>query len=481
ERVVDLRGDAADDAAVAQRQEVRGTVVAVAGALQRAQHGEQPLWAGVALAAMLGRFEDGAGFAFFLGGMANWGRPPLAVRLPAVPQGRNPVDAFVPVARIADLLLEPGGTFAYDGGVHRYPHVRLVHWAGGNPFHHHQDLGRLERAWARPDTIVVHEPHWTATARRADIVLPATITLEREDLGASANDPLLVAMHRVAAPYAGARDDHDALADVADRLGFREAFTGGRTPRAWLEHLYEELRADLEAVGAAAPTFARFWAAGELTLPTRAPRRWLRAFVADPEAAPLPTPSGRIEITSERIAGFGYADCPPHPTWLDKDEEPDARRPLHLLANQPATRLHSQLDFAMVSREAKVAGREPLRLHPDDAAARGIAAGDVVRVHNERGACLAGALLDDGIRAGACQLATGAWYDPDRELGLCRHGNPNVLTRDAGTSALAQGSTGALTRVQVERWTGPLPPVAVHGPPPTEGTPYTPGRRPEPV
>jgi biotin/methionine sulfoxide reductase len=54
-----------------------------------------------------------------------------------------------------------------------YPDIRLVCWAGGNPFHHHQDLNRLRRAWRRPETIIVHEPWWTVTARHADIVLPA--------------------------------------------------------------------------------------------------------------------------------------------------------------------------------------------------------------------------------------------------------------------------------------------------------------------
>ena len=53
-----------------------------------------------------------------------------------------------------------------------------------------------------------------------------------------------------------------------------------------------------------------------------------------------------------------------------------------------------------------------MRIHPDDAAARGIADGDVVRVFNDRGACLAGAVLDEALRPGVAQLSTGAWYDP---------------------------------------------------------------------
>ena len=99
---------------------------------------------------------------------------------------------------------------------------------------------------------------------------------------------------------------------------------------------------------------------------------------------------------SETIAGFGYEDCPPHPAWLPPAEwlgsSSAERCPLHLVTHQPATRLHSQMDPAPVSRGDKVAGREPMRINPADAERRGIGDGDVVRVFNARGACLAGAV-----------------------------------------------------------------------------------------
>ena len=142
--------------------------------------------------------------------------------------------------------------------------------------------------------------------------------------------------------------------------------------------------------------------------------------------------------------------------------------PLHLVANQPATRLHSQLDFGATSQASKIAGREPVRIHPDDAAARGIGNGDIVRLFNHRGACLAGAIVSDAVRPGVLQLATGAWYDPIDPAAddpLCVHGNPNVLTRDAGTSRLAQACTGQLTVVQVERYDGVVPPIRAFDPP----------------
>jgi biotin/methionine sulfoxide reductase len=187
----------------------------------------------------------------------------------------------------------------------------------------------------------------------------------------------------------------------------------------------------------------------------------------------LRTPSGKIELYSETVAGFGYDDCPGHPVWLESAEwlgAPRAQRfPLALVANNPATRLHGQLDMGPYSQAAKVQGREPVRIHPDDATARHIADGDVVRLFNDRGACLAGAVLSNDVRPGVVQLSTGAWFDPDdptAEQAMCVHGNPNVLTRDVGTSRLSQGCSGQHALVEVERYTGVLPPVRAFTPPP---------------
>jgi biotin/methionine sulfoxide reductase len=146
-----------------------------------------------------------------------------------------------------------------------------------------------------------------------------------------------------------------------------------------------------------------------------------------------------------------------------------ARFPLHLISNQPATRLHSQLDHGAVSRAGKVAGREPVLINPRDAAARGVLNGDVVRIFNDRGACLAGAIVTDDIRCGVIQLATGAWYDPLQpgEAGtLDCHGNPNMLTADRPTSRLAQGPTAHSALVELERWGDVPPPVRAFTPPP---------------
>jgi len=450
------------------------SLVNVAWSLQRADHGEQPFWAAIGLGCVLGQVGlPGGGFALSYGPTSNLGSPHRLLPGPTLPQGRNPVQAFIPVARITDMLERPGQTFRYDGGTHRYPDVRLIYWAGGNPFHHHQDLHRLARAWRRPRAVIVHEQFWNAHARMADVVLPATCTLERDDIGHATRDGLLVAMRRVLAPPGEARDDYAIFAALAARLGAAETFTEGRDARGWIERLYEDAVRQMGGAGVELPPFEQFWAGGGVRLPDDGrPVIAFGEFRTDPHAHPLSTPSGRFELHSEVIERFALPDCPGHPTWFEPAEwlgAPLAERfPLHLLSDQPHTKLHSQLDHSAVSLANKVAGREPVHLHPQDAAERGIADGDLVRVFNDRGACLAGARLDDGLRRGVVRLATGAWWDPERPgdpTGLDRHGNPNTLTRDAGASSLSQGCSAQTCLVQIERFVGAPPPLCAFEPP----------------
>jgi len=445
------------------------TMLSAAWALQRAAHGEQPFWALVTLAAMVGQIGlPGGGYALGYGAMNVMGSSHVKIPGPVLPQGRNAVTDFIPCARLSDMLLHPGAPFRYNGGAYRYPDIRLVHWAGGNPFHHHQDLNRLRRAWARPETILVQEPYWTAAARHADIVLPATIALERNDIGFATREGYYIAMKQAIAPQGEARDDHDILAGLAQRFGVEPVFGEGRGEIDWLRHLYDANRARVTTSGIDLPSFDVFWDAGLIDLGAHdAPHDMHAAFRADPEGNRLNTPSGKIEIFSERIAGFALDDCPGHAVWREPFEwlgSPLARQyPLHLISDQPARRLHGQLDPAPWSRAGKIKGREGVHIHPDDATARGIADGDVVELFNDRGRCLAGVVINSGMMPGVVRLSTGAWYDPDGELD--RHGNPNVLTLDRGASSLSQGCSAHSCLVEIRPLSEAPPPVRAFDPP----------------
>ena len=418
------------------------SLINVAWSLQRGRFGEQPFWAAIALACLAGHVGmPGCGFAFGLTAVNSVGQPVRRLKGPAFPQPLNPVKAFIPVARITELLETPGGRLDYDGRVLPLPNSRLLWWAGGNPFHHHQDLNRLARAFARPETIIVQETMWTATARHADLVLPARFPFERDDVAASSRDNWIIASRTVLPPPRDVIGDHAALTLIAAELGLRDAFTEGRDEAAWIRHLYD----GYQTLYPELPDFDAFWERGYAALDEGEaapnPADHFQAFVADPARHPLGTKSGRIELACATIAGFGYEDCPGYPTWLAPEEflgaELADRYPIHLLSPQPATRLHSQLDHAGPSQHAKHCGYEQVALSRADAAANGVGQGDIVELFNDRGRALASATIDAGLSPGVAVLPTGAWHDPDGS-DLDRGGNPNTLTSTRPTSTLSQ-------------------------------------------
>ena len=442
------------------------TLIVIAWALQRADHGEQPFWMAVALAAMLGGLgKPGQGIGIGLGTFNNYGAGRLPFRNAAFPQGKRGVDAFIPVARVADMLLNPDTTIPYDGQQITFPEIGTVWWAGGNPFHHHQDLHRLCEALRRPDTVIVNDSLFQPTCRLADIVLPATTFLERNDWAASAHGGFFTPMHKLNEVQGDARNDHDIFTAMADRFGVRDAFTEGRDEMGWIRHMWGITRDNARRAGRELPDFETFWTGGPLSLPVDndSSGKLIRQR-ADPEAHPLRTPSGKIELYSETIAGFGYDDCPGHPAWLEPHEwlgsDEAGIAPLHLMSDQPTGRLHSQLDPGKASQATKRRGREPVLINPDDAAARGIENGDIVRLFNRRGAALGTAAVSNRIRPGVINMATGSWFDaedPGNPNSLERHGNPNVLTRDRGCSSLSQGPSCNSALVECEKFTGNLP------------------------
>ncbi len=431
------------------------TLITLSWSLQRAEHGEQPYWMAATLAAMLGQIGlPGGGIGYGYGAIGGIGISVKRLSGLTLPQLQNPVKQSIPVARIADMLLQPSEPYNFNGQALNYPDIKLVYWCGGNPFHHHQDLNRLNQAWQQPETIIVHEPWWTATAKRADIVFPATTAYERHDIGRAQGDSYLFDMPALIPPVGEARDDYDIFAELAQRAGFGEAFTKGRSGEAWLQHMYDEFRHESAEQNIDIPTFDEMQQKNWIDLPVRDARFSgvpFAAFREDPTAAPLSTPSGKIEIYSETIASFGYDDCPGHATWLPPREwlgaEHATQFPLHLVSPQPGDKLHSQLECAI----ADIPGERPapVTLNPDDAAARSIADGSLVRVFNDRGESLARANISTDIMPGVIALPTGAWFTPDSN-GVDSQGNPNTLTRDVGTSQLGQGSSAHSCLVDVK-------------------------------
>lgn len=477
-----ITGVPADRIRSLARKFVAGRTMLMAGwGMQRQHHGEQSHWMLVTLAAMIGQIGlPGGGFGLSYH-YSNGGSPA------SVPSGLRGISSGVsssegadwlqtasraiPVARIADLLLNPGKTLQFNGREITYPDTQLVYWAGGNPFHHHQDRNRLIEAWRKPETVIVHEPWWTATAKFADIVLPATSELERDDLDVVGDysGRYIVAKQKAVEPVFEARDDYAIFSDLAERLGFAEQYTEGKDAMDWLREFYEGARESSAGRGVDMPEFEAFWEQGYFEMPrSEEGANFVRYadFREDPVANILGTPSGRIEIFSTTIEGFGYEDCPPHPTWLEPVEWAGSDKadtfPLQLITPHPRDRLHSQLANTWIRQWLNVEGREPAWINPAEAEARGLADGDVVRVFNDRGQVLAGLVVTDRIMPGVIAVSEGGWYDPEDpgSIGaLDKYGDVNVLTIDMGTSQLAQGNIGQTALVQAEKYADTPPTV----------------------
>ena len=191
------------------------TLISISWSLQRASRGEQPLWMGITLAAMLGQIGTAAGgFGFGYSSVNSTGDSYDKIPWQSLPQGVNPIKDFIPVARVTDMLEKPGDEFLYDGKKLTYPDIKLIYWAGGNPFHHHQDLNRLVKAWQKPNTIIVNEIWWNPQALHADIIFPANTALERNDLMLNPRDPTIVANKSAMKSFENSKTDFEIFSGL---------------------------------------------------------------------------------------------------------------------------------------------------------------------------------------------------------------------------------------------------------------------------
>tara|TARA_B100001142_G_scaffold83326_2_gene84436 strand:- start:1918 stop:4212 length:2295 start_codon:yes stop_codon:yes gene_type:complete len=431
------------------------TMISISWSLQRASAGEQPLWMGISLASMLGHIgTEGGGIGFGYASVNSTGDVFKKIPWKSLPQGTNPIKDFIPVARVTDMLEKPNQIFKYDGRILKYPDIKLIYWAGGNPFHHHQDLNRLVKAWQLPKTIIVNEIWWNAQARHADIILPANTALERNDIMLNPRDPTIIANKKTIPNIGQSKSDFEIFTNLAKQLGFKNSFTENKTEREWLKYIWNESKRISKKVNLDLPDFEKFWEDGFFEVPIEKTKKIMfENFRKNPNENPLNTPSGKIEITSNTIKNFNLDKCKGHPTWIEPYEWLGKidNYPMHLISNQPEYRLHSQLDNAEYSIKNKIKNREPVLINIEDAKEKKIKNNDIVLIFNERGKVLAGARLTDKIMKGVLVLSTGAWFDPDYEINADLHGNPNVLTKDIGTSELSQGPTSHTCLVDIRK------------------------------
>jgi anaerobic selenocysteine-containing dehydrogenase len=321
------------------------------------------------------------------------------------------------------------------------PPVKALYVYSSNPAAVCPNQALVMAGLAREDLFtVVHEQVMTDTARHADLVLPATTSMEHEDLYRSFGQLYVQLAEPVVAPVGEARSNWEVCGLLARALGVAEAHYA-RPPAAVIRELLA--RGDDTVRGI---TYERLQAEGSMRL--NLPRPYM------PFADGAPTRSGRVELYSETLATRGL---PPLPTWTPLREGPSpdgagGRSPLQCIV--PPNRFFLNSSFSQSERLRRRQGVPTVMLAPADAAARGVADGDRVRVESARGSAEFTARVTDATRAGVAVIE-GIWWHRFHPGGR----GVNFLTDDR-TTDLGGGPALHSNMVEVTRVSGAGAPTA---------------------
>jgi anaerobic dimethyl sulfoxide reductase subunit A len=333
--------------------------------------------------------------------------------------------------------------------------IKLIYAVASNALvNQHANINRsaeILRDEKKVEFIAVQDQFLTPTGRFADLLLPACTQFETwgvED-GWKYGDEVIL-MPKLVEPPGEARSDYRICADVAERLGFGEAYTEGRDERGWVEWVLDQYRAgrfpDL-------PSLDEFEQSniGVYANPVTRPAVAFADFRRDPQAYPLDTPSGKIEIFSRQLAELGRPqEIPAVPKYIQEWESPfgpEAQEyPLQALGHHTLHRVHSTHDNNDWLGEAFP---QRVFLNPLDARPRGIQDGDRVLVYNARGVMVLPCRVTERILPGVVDIPQGAWWQPDGS-GVDSGGSVNVLTSERWTP-LAFGTAQHTMMVQVEK------------------------------
>ncbi len=372
-------------------------------------------------------------------------------RSPGIPGMKNPVEAGGPsirgtldlrlrlvrrihINRIFDAILK-----GKDGG---YPaDIKLAWFLNNNFLNQLGNTNKAARALRGLEFLIVSELFMTPTARFADILLPVTHAAERNDLTRPwPSGPYYTFVNKAVEPLGECKSDLEIACELAQELGFRDY--NPLSEEEWLKAFVEKNPETAEQI----KDYDKFRREGIHRVKLAEPIVAFKEQIEDPENNPFPTPSGKIEIFSQRVADLNNPLCPPVPkylsTWEDQNDPLTGKYPLQVLSPHAKNRVHSHLHKVDWLREI-----EPHRawINPADAEPRGIRDRDEIYVFNDRGKLAITAWVTERIMPGVICIFEGAWYDPD-EQGIDRGGCVNVLTKDA----YSEGGASALNTALVQ-------------------------------
>jgi len=413
------------------------------GAPGRTAFGEQFHRATATLAAMTGNIGiyggDATGF-----GLAPIGLQPLASaallhggKPGNLPEGTTPKKG-VHITKVWDAILK--GT---AGG---YPaDFKMVYTTNGNPVNQFMNSNKAVQALKSLEFVVVHEQFMTATARYADILLPVNTFFERNDIVRPWHSaPYYFYAGKVIESYGESKSDFEICTELAPRLGI-EGYSG-KTEDEWLRLAWQS--AELFTHTKPLAGYDELKQKGVHKIPLEQPAVAFQEQVKDVRNHPFPTPSGKIEIYSQRLSDMKNPQLPPIPTFIEAWEGPrDAlaqKYPLQLISTHYKRRIHSQMDNIPWMKELEP---QTVWISSADARQRSIQHGDMVKIFNDRGTVVLPAKVTERIMPGVVSIDQGAWFKPDKQ-GVDRGGCVNVLLKDEHSPAGAFCSNTGLVEVQ---------------------------------
>jgi len=373
-------------------------------------------------------------------------------RSSAIPGLKNPVEAGGSSVRgtldLQDRLLKRVHTNKiFDAMIHGtaggYPFdIKFAWFIAGNLVTQRGNTNKADKALKGLEFIVVNELFMTPTARYADLLLPATSAIERNDLTRPwPSGPYFTYINKAIEPVGECKSDFVMICELAERMGYKDF--NPMTEDEWLKAFVTKN----PETGPLIKDYEKFKREGVHRVKLQEPIVAFSQEIEDPEHHPFPTPSGKIEIFSQRVADIGNPLLPPIPkylsTWEDRFDPLKEKYPLQLLSPHPRNRVHSELYLVDWLRETEP---HAMWINPADAEPRGIKDGDEVLAYNDRGKLAIKAWVTERIIPGVVSIPEGAWYDPD-EHGIDRGGCVNVLTNDAYSPGGAAALKTALVQV----------------------------------
>ena len=234
----------------------------------------------------------------------------FSISLTSLPAGDNPIKAKIPVFLFTEAIDHGTEMTALNSAVMGADKLNqnikcMLNYAGNCLTNQHGDINYAHDILAdesKCEFIVVWETAMTDSAKYADILLPDLFRFEQvSQIGTGGDNAYMISGQPCTTPKFERKTLYDALTLIADKMGVKEQFTEGKTQEEWIKELYEKTREkDTEL-----PTYDEAMEMGVYT--RKNPKGATIAFEAfrnDPAANPLDTPTGKIEIYSETLAGI---------------------------------------------------------------------------------------------------------------------------------------------------------------------------------